>query len=161
MKKLIIDADPSSLSLTCNHIDRVDSPGTVTYYMVSPESLLVMVSSILKVLIMYWCNVDYLDIEETINKEIQTWVLAKRDIEAVRTSINQLLNTISSVIPKVAIESLTDSNSSIARDKYSDYLSLLKRYLVNDHYSQLNAYGERLEKSCYIYKQFKIKDKVV
>lgn len=110
---------------------------------------------------MYWCNVDYLDIEETINKEIQTWVLAKRDIEAVRTSINQLLNTISSVIPKVAIESLTDSNSSIARDKYSDYLSLLKRYLVNDHYSQLNAYGERLEKSCYIYKQFKIKDKVV
>lgn len=46
MKKLIIDADPSSLSLTCNHIDRVDSPGTVTYYMVSPESLLVMVYSI-------------------------------------------------------------------------------------------------------------------
>lgn len=86
-------------------------------------------------------------------------MLAKRDIEAVRTSINQLLNTISFVIPEVAIASLSDSNSSIARDKYSEYLSILKRYLVNGHYSQLNAYGERLEKSCYICKQLKIKDK--
>lgn len=46
MKKLSLDTDPSTLSLTCNHIDRVDSPGTVAFYMVSPESLLVMIYSI-------------------------------------------------------------------------------------------------------------------
>lgn len=118
------------------------------------------VSFMYMVLTVCWCNIDYLVIDDKIKKGILTPTHAKRDIEAVQTNIKKLLETVSSVSLEVDIESLSSNDDgSIARDKYSEYLSILKDYLVNGYYSQLKEYGESLEKSCYICKQLNMKDK--